>query len=739
MADLRVIVLGMVSGSLLLPSPVRAANPPRAPSAPSVPARPSPAAPSVVRLAPGDDLALDDVQVTARRLDAARLSIQPSLGATRTDFSRTAIETIPQGDNAALNSVLLRAPGVVQDAFGNVLIRGDHRNVQYRINGVQLPEGLSGFASTLQARFASQVSLVTGALPAQYGFRTAGVVDIQTKTGLNSPGATVSLYGGSRGTVQPSFEYGGRSGPVDTFFTGEYLRSNIGIENPASSFSARNDRTNQACGFAYVSGILNDTTRLTLMTGSAYGDFRVPTRNGVQPGLGLTVNGVSDFDSSTLRQRQRQFQQFGILSLQKQAGPVDVQASLFTRYDSLRYSPDPLGDLLYNGQAQAARREITSTGLQVDASWRVSDAHTLRGGLLAQIERTGSRATSSVLPVDDAGVQTGDQPQLIGDRTARTGGFYGLYVQDEWRITPKVTLNTGLRGDVVDEYTHEAQLSPRVNVVYRPFEGTTLHAGYSRYFNPPPFELVGNTTLARFLGTTAQPEVQRSSPVKAERSHYFDVGVQQAVIPGLTPGVDGFYKRATNLIDEGQFGSPILLAAFNYARGDVTGVEFSGTYERGSLALFGNLTISRAIARNIVSSEFNFSQADLDYISQHYIHQDHDQLFTGSAGAAYTLMQGRATPLRLSADLLVGSGLRASASDVPNGRALGGYYTVNLSAVQHLDASVFGGRGRGTELRLDVINMLDRKYVLRDGSGLGVGNPQYGLRRAILGGVTQRF
>jgi hypothetical protein len=38
-----------------------------------------------------------------------------------------------------------------------------------------------------------------------------------------------------------------------------------------------------------------------------------------------------------------------------------------------------------------------------------------------------------------------------------------------------------------------------------------------------------------------------------------------------------------------------------------------------------------------------------------------------------------------------------------------------------------------------VINLLDRRYLLRDGSGLGVGNPQYGLRRAILGGVTQRF
>ena len=686
-----------------------------------------------------DDVVLPDLDVVARRLDAARLSIQPSLGATRTDFGRTAIDAVPQGVNAGLSQVLLRAPGVVQDAFGNVFIRGDHRNVQYRINGVQLPEGLAGFASSLQARFANQVSLLTGALPAQYGFRTAGVVDIQTKTGASSPGATVSLYGGSRGTVQPSFEYGGRTGLVDYFFAGDYLRSTIGIENPTSRFNARNDQTNQAHGFAYISGILDDTTRLTLMTGTSYGDFRVPTRSGLAPGLGLTVNGVSTFDSNALRERQRQFQQSGILSLQKHTDGADLQTSVFTRHDSLRYSPDPLGDLLYNGQAQAARREITSSGLQTDASWRVSDTHTLRGGFLAEIERTGSRATSSVLPVDAFGVQTTDQPLIIGDRTARTGVFYGLYLQDEWRILPQVTLNYGARGDIVDEFTHEVQISPRVNAVWKPLDGTAVHAGYARYFNPPPFELVGNTTIGRFMSTTAQPEVQKSSPVRAERSHYFDAGIQQIVIPGLTLGVDVFYKRAINLIDEGQFGSPVLLSAFNYARGDVTGVEFSGTYEQGPLSLFGNLTISRAIARDIVSSQFNFKQADLDYINYHFIKQDHDQRFTGSAGAAYTLMQGQATPLRVSADLLVGSGLRASASDIPNGRAVGGYYTINLSAAQRLDPTVLGGYGRGTEVRLDVINLLDRKYVLRDGSGLGVGNPQYGLRRAILAGLSQRF
>ena len=714
-------------------------------TAPAIAQQTAPATTPTVRLGPGtttpqpDDLLLPDLDVVATRLDAARLTIQPSLGATRTDFGHQAIEAVPQGDNAGLNQVLLRAPGVVQDAFGNVFIRGDHRNVQYRINGVQLPEGLAGFASTLQARFANQVSLLTGALPAQYGFRTAGVVDIRTKTGTNSPGTTVSLYGGSRGTAQPSFEYGGRTGQVDYFVTGDYLRSNIGIENPDSRFNASHDETNQARGFAYVSGILDESTRLTLMTGGSYGEFRIPTQAGLVPQLGLTVNGVSTFDSSQLRQRQREYQQFGVLSLQKHTDTADVQTSLFTRNNILLYAPDPLGDLLYNGNAQSARRQITSSGIQTDASLRVSDSHTLRAGFLAQLERTSSVASNSVLPVDASGNQTSDQPVTILDKNARTGGFYGLYLQDEWRISPSVTLNYGARADVVDEYTHEAQLSPRINVVWKPIEGTTLHAGYARYFNPPPFELVANETLNRVAGTTAQPAVSQSSPVRAERSHYFDAGLQQVVVPGLTLGVDGFYKRARNLIDEGQFGSPILLTAFNYAHGDVTGIEFSGTYDHGPLSLFGNLTISRAIGRDIVSSQFDFSQADLDYIAQHYIHQDHDQRFTGSAGAAYTVMHGGPSPLRLSADLLVGSGLRASASDIPNGRALGGYYTINLSALQKIAPEALFGHGRGTELRLDIINLLDRKYLLRDGSGLGVGNPQYGLRRALLAGLSQKF
>src|SRR3984957_14504712 len=164
-----------------------------------------------------DDRTMIDIDVVSQRLDVARQQIQPNLGATSYNFSPEALQDIPQGENAPLNQGLLEGPGVAQDSFGQIHLRGEHANVQFRLNGVELPEGLSVFGQVIAERFARSLTLITGALPAQYGFQTAGVVDIQTKTGITNPGMSVSLYGGSWNWAQPSVEYGGRSGPVDYF------------------------------------------------------------------------------------------------------------------------------------------------------------------------------------------------------------------------------------------------------------------------------------------------------------------------------------------------------------------------------------------------------------------------------------------------------------------------------------------------------------------------------------------
>jgi outer membrane receptor protein involved in Fe transport len=63
------------------------------------------------------------------------------------------------------------------------------------------------------------------------------------------------------------------------------------------------------------------------------------------------------------------------------------------------------------------------------------------------------------------------------------------------------------------------------------------------------------------------------------------------------------------------------------------------------------------------------------------------------------------------------------------------YATVDLSIVRKF----FRATGGGTEVRLDVINIGDAVYQIRNGTGVGVGAPQYGMRRTILAGLTQRF
>jgi outer membrane receptor protein involved in Fe transport len=674
----------------------------------------------------------------AEKLNTARSQIETNLGATRYNFSPKALQDIPGNGNAPFNQVLLQAPGVAQDSYGQIHVRGDHDEVQYRIDGVELPEGLSVFGQILETRFAHSMSLITGALPAEYGFLQAGVVDIQAKSGATDPGGEISM----EGYLQPSFSYGGVTGNTDYFFTGDLLRNPVGIENPTGSFSASHDTSDQYHFLANISTILNPTTRVSLIVGISNEEFQIPDNPGQTPLYTVKGATVANYDSANLNEYQREITDFGILSLQKQFNDnVNEQISLYTRYSSLNYTPDPIGDLVFTGIAQTADRSILSNGVQSDGSWRINSAHTLRFGFQAEMDQLNVSTASAVLPVDADGVQTSETPETIYQGQQKTGTLYGLYVQDEWRILPRVTINYGARFDGVNEYTSGTQLSPRVNVVWNATNTTTLHAGYARYFTPPPFELVGGEQVAAFNGTSAAAPTTQDTTVKPERDNYYDVGIQQMLSPYLQVGVDAYFKTATDLIDEGQFGAPVILTAFNYAQGQDGGVEFSGSYNRGPWSIYGNLAVSRAIGKGIETAQFNFDAATLAYSANHWIYLDHDQLVTGSGGIAYTLNAKTRNPTLFTADLVYGSGLRSDlgspgdADYVPNGAEVPGYYTVNGSIVQQLN---FAG-WHGASVRLDVYNLFDRTYELRTGEGVGVYAPQYGLRRTILAGFSQRF
>ena len=682
-----------------------------------------------LQTAAGPVPATEDITVIGKKLDDARNGIQTQTGASTYTIDEQALDDQPGGTNNPLNQVLLQAPGVAQDSFGQIHIRGEHNNLQYRLNGIILPEGISVFGQTLSPRLADQVELITGALPAEYGLRTAGIIDIRTKDGGFEPGGSVSLYGGSHGTIEPSFEFGGSAGSINYFVSGDYDQNGLGIESPDGRSDPLHDRTSQGQGFGYFEDIIDPSSRVALVLGTSREQFQIPDQPGQTPQLGLTVNGQTSFPSDKLDENQRELTHYGVLSYLRSQESFDVQVSLFGRYSSLYFTPDPLGDLLYDGIAQTAYKRDIAGGVQAEGAYHLNDRHTIRAGVIVEGDRATSNTASLVLPTDAAGVQTSDRPEQILDDGGKTAWTYSVYLQDEWKLLDQLTLNYGGRFDLVDAFTHENQLSPRINLVWTPTDTTTVHAGYARYFTPPPFELVGGETVAKFANTTAAAAVTTDDVSRAEKANYFDLGVSQKLLTGLTVGLDAYYKNDRNLIDEGQFGAPIILTPFDYAQGRQYGAELSATYQHGPLTAYGNFAANVAEGRDIVSSQFSFSPDDLAYISSHFIHLDHDQTYSASAGVAYRIDQ-----TLLSADLLYGSGLRAD-GDFPNSHSLPDYVQVNLGVSQDFDLPAVGSLA----VRFDIVNAFDEKYEIRDGTGVGVGAPQFGPRRGFFAGLTKSF
>jgi hypothetical protein len=667
----------------------------------------------------------EQVVVTSQELDISREAIVPSLGATRYTVGPDRLDSQAQGENAPFNQTILRFPGVAQDSFTQLHVRGEHANLQYRIDDVLLPESIPGFGQELETRFADSVSLITGALPAQFGFRTTGVIDIHTKNGAVFQQGDAALYVGSFDTIKESLEYGAVSGKLSYFATESYLHNGIGIENPTRSSDPIHDDTDQYKLFGYLSYIFDPTSRLTLLISGNHSDFEIPNTPGLTPVY--TVGTRSTFDSAKLDENQSEDSTYAILTYQKHVGDFSFQASAFNRYSAVLFRPDDVGDLIFNGVASRVDRAILSNGVEFDSSYKLTDQHTLRAGFLFTEGYATIDTVTLVFPVDENGHQTSTIPLRIVDNHDKYGYFYGFYLQDEWKPFEQLTINFGGRLDFVNAFVDENQLSPRINVVYEPFKGTTLHAGYARYFTPPPLEAVPQSTIAKFAGTTNESAITKDSPVTSERAHYFDAGVTQKVAEGFNVGIDGFYKSSHSVLDEGQFGEALILSSFNYKRGEIYGGEFTSNYDHGPFSAYLNLAYEWARGTNVSSAQFLFDPDEFAYIKKNWVFLDHDQRFTGSAGVSYTW-----NDWRLAIDGLYGNGLRRGFANTQKNHP---YETFNVSLSRRIKIT---GK-TALNIRFDVVNIFDKIYELRDGSGIGVGAPQFGQRRGFYGTVAYDF
>ena len=205
------------------------------------------------------------LKLITERLNKARNDLAPEIGATAYRFDQEAIHKLPEGQNSNLAQVLQQAPGVSQDSYGQgqeqIHIHGENGGgIQYRINDIFLPEAVTSFGEIFSPRFVHSITLLTGVLPAEIGYRNEGVIDIRTKDGCIDGGPdndNIEMYGGQRETVQPSFELGGCKGKFSYYLSGYYQHTSLGLQAPTDSPDPNHDYSDQGQGFGYLSYLFN--------------------------------------------------------------------------------------------------------------------------------------------------------------------------------------------------------------------------------------------------------------------------------------------------------------------------------------------------------------------------------------------------------------------------------------------------------------------------------------------------
>jgi hypothetical protein len=680
--------------------------------------------------------AMADLDINAGTLESVVVqAVRPSgpdvseSGAAEYAVAAADIGNLPAGAQTPITDVLAQLPGVAIDQNQQIHIRNtEGPQFQYQINGLLVPLDINTnppFLSMLNALFIDRMDLRVGVLPARYGYATGGVVDIDTKDGCRAPGGEFSIYGGQRSTVSPSIEYAACDGPISSYISARETWSNTAFSSATPGPVPIHDegRQEQALGFWTYSPA--DTTRASLLLAATRSDNELPNAAGLAPAFNLagSVNAPPSADIDSHLNFRDYLLMGSIKSSPRDA--LDLQLGYTWHFISQQFNPDPVGELLYQGVASQALHEDRDNTLEGDLR-DVCGAHTLGAGFYVGAYGVENSDDSLVFPADANGQQTGAEPLRVLTASSATNVVSSLYVSDLWRLSPRFSVDLGLRGDALTGYTHARQLSPRLNVNFQPDPLATLHAGAARYLQVPSFLGIAPTTQQAFAGTTAAGSPGVTLPL-AEDDQEFDAGVVVHPTGQLTVSLDSYYERTLRYLDTGQFGVVPIFAPFNYGHGHIWGTEFAARLKVHGFVAYANLTVGKNWQQGVATGQFNFPAGELAYIDAHPILLDHQPIAGASAGLSYQVRG-----YSLSADALYSSGLAGGFADTQN---LPRVIQVNASAERTVSIPGL----LPMSFRLSILNLLDRVNEIRSAQGIGIFQAAYGPRRTVNGTLSVRF
>jgi hypothetical protein len=473
--------------------------------------------------------------------------LETSATGSHVDLGANLIEQLPTATpSKQMSSMLLSAPGFIPSQNGRIHVRGSHGQIQYVVDGVPLTDEYSeAFANPLDPRYVKSAEVMTGGIPAEYGGKLAAVVDITSKSGLDEPRkvfGNASINTGRFGALDGNMTVGGRVSPtVGYFLSGGGNRTDRYLDPPTEDNLHNSGHAQRFTGKLELRPTGSDFVRgVVSVNGSA---FDVANRPDAEANGADASQRLSD-NSQTVTW----LHQIG------DAATLDVigyRRSATARLDALNALPI----------AASGDRSMDHQGLNASLSY-TRGAHRFKGGF--QYDRN---------PIAERFDMTGEGIAPFTFSGAATGQTIGAFVQDTVAPLPDLHVSLGVRFDRYRLLEEETAVSPRLGVAYhRHDSGTVLRASYNRIFMPPFSEnlLLSSSPEARALA--ANPSAA-GEPVRAERQHAFEVGIQQAIASRIKLDVAYYRKDIRNVADVDQFLDTTVTFPLSVAKGTAQGIE----------------------------------------------------------------------------------------------------------------------------------------------------------------------
>jgi outer membrane receptor for ferrienterochelin and colicin len=686
------------------------------------------AAPVALTMSVTQDIALEIVSPLP--------AIQYKASSETYQLSRKDIETLPKGNNNDVYEVLLTVPSVTYGSLKQTHIRQDHANQQFRIDGIPIPDTVSGaFADIVPPRAWERADIILGGMEAQYGNKATVLVDITSKSGTKPGFGSMQVFGGSNETVNPSFEYGGAIGEKFRYYAlNSYITTNRGLEPP--TLGNTNNHNQSEKNNTYLRGDYQHDNRnnFSWIYLNSVAKYQIPTIPNLAPNpdvLALLPAGFAPGASQNVDQFQKENNQYSQLVWRHDLDAANFFSLgvYFRRGEADFHTPAnnalAYADDVNSAQTANQRRTAYTGGGRLDHTWVLNSQHLVKTGF--QINYTNANNTAQVFAFDTSGGAPAGPVLSLQSSNRNIQWREEFWVQDQWSPNDRWTFNLGVRADIIQGFYNEGQVSPRVGATYKHNQSNVFHAYYGRLFTPPNVEQIAFVNL-NTQNTTAAPDDPTGFKPRAERSHYFEVGSYHAVSRYATLQLTGYYKLDHYMSDAGQFGSTPMLNYFAFQNGWKRGIDGALKVQfTDKLTGRGNVGWGQCKGYGLQSGQYLLDSKEIgDINSQGGVFCDHSQLMTSSAVVTYQLLERT----NVTGQMLYGYGLRTSVDDdAKTNSSHSPSYTVYNASITHVIPLPWDNQKM--LLGFDIINLLDQQYFYNTGEGsIGLGIAHAGAPRS---------